>query len=147
MVKDFKFCCKKLCNAMRMRVKQHCSDVCHYKNSQVFGAVNHHSCRIWGSKTPHHIAEHVRDSTKVNVRYELMCDQDPGSFCFEEKTWTCWKTLSYLKRKTSAISFLQYDNAPTGFGRMMCKVLHVHFPGRWIGRGESPSHGPHYILT
>ena len=40
----------------------------------VSGKVNRHNVRIWGSKNPHVVIEHLRNSPKVNVWSGLLHD-------------------------------------------------------------------------
>ena len=39
------------------------------------GKVNRHNMRIWGSKNPHVVIEHLRNSPKVNVWCGLLYDR------------------------------------------------------------------------
>ena len=52
------------------------------------GKVNRHNVRIWGSKTPHMVIEHIRNSPKVNVWCVLLHDRFMGPFLFSDDTVT-----------------------------------------------------------
>ena len=52
----------------------------------VLGKVNRCNVRIWGSKNPHVVIEHIRDSPKVNVWCGLLHDRLVGPFLFAEDT-------------------------------------------------------------
>ncbi|GBM88536.1 hypothetical protein AVEN_40713-1 [Araneus ventricosus] len=52
----------------------------------LFGIINRHNVRIWGSENPHKYREVQRHSPKVNVWCGLMYDRAIGPFFFTEKT-------------------------------------------------------------
>ena len=63
----------------------------------VYGKVNKHNIRIWGSQNPSEVLERERDSPKINVWCGLMHDQIIGPFIFAESTITANIYLDMLK--------------------------------------------------
>jgi hypothetical protein len=52
----------------------------------VYGKVNRHNVRIWGTENSHATVEHICDSPKVNVFFAVSSCKVYGSFFFAEPT-------------------------------------------------------------
>ncbi|KFM67649.1 hypothetical protein X975_03945, partial [Stegodyphus mimosarum] len=85
----------------------------------VFGIVNRHNMRIWGSENPFEYREAQRDSPKVNVWCGLMHDRVIGPFFYTEKTVSSVVYLDMLENfvfpqleELQPHVFLQEDGAP-----------------------------------
>jgi hypothetical protein len=54
----------------------------------LYGKVNRHNVRIWGSETPHTTSEHIRNSPKLNAFCAMSKQKVYGPFFFAESIVT-----------------------------------------------------------
>ena len=116
----------------------------------VFGKLNKHNVKIWGSEHLHEIREHERNSLKVNVWCGIMCNQVIGPFFFHETTITADIYLDLLTKyvtpqliNSEPNIIFQQDGAPLHWGLCVCQFLNETFSDRWIGRDGPISWPPH----
>ena len=107
----------------------------------VFGKVNHHSIRVWGTENPHATMEHVRDSPKVNVFCAISSCKVYRPFFFVQPTVTSINYLDMLQlwlmpqlQEDSEDFIFQQDEALPHLHFDVCAHLSANLPGRWIGR-------------
>ena len=112
----------------------------------VYGKVNKHNIRIWGSQNPCEVLKGERDSPKINVWCGLMHNQIIGPFIFAESAITANIYLDMLKHyvvpqleEFQPRVVFQQDGAPPHWGLIVRDFLNETFPNRWIGRnGPTP---------
>jgi hypothetical protein len=107
----------------------------------VYGTVNCHNVRIWGTENPHVTVEHVRASPKVNVFCAVASCKVYGPFFFAEPTVTGIIYLDMLQQwlraqlqEDSKDFIFQQDGVPPHFHSDVRSYLNANFPVRWIGR-------------
>jgi hypothetical protein len=103
--------------------------------------VNRHSCRIWGSESPHGVRECERDGPKLNVWCALSRHEVTGFFFFQEKTvdntdyLECLRYLQSRKWYTFNKTFSLNKMAPLHIRALPVREsLNKTFPNWWIRR-------------
>ena len=108
----------------------------------VTGKVNKHNTRIWGTKHPYAIQEHVRDSPKMNVFFAISKKGVYGPFFFERtkvngeayfamlQNWL----MKLLFEEERADSIFRQDGAPSHWSVNVRQYLNATLHNKWIGR-------------
>jgi hypothetical protein len=98
----------------------------------VFGKVNRHNCRIWGSENPHQVIGYEWDTPKLNVWLGLHKHGVIGPF-FLESTVTGQSYLDMFENfavpQIPPGFIFQQDGAPPHLPRDITTFLDETFPG------------------
>jgi hypothetical protein len=107
---------------------------------RLYGKVNRHNVRIWGTENSHATIEHIRDSPKLNVFCVMSKATEYRPFFFAEPTVT---GTSYLDKMQDWLmpqldddsDYLIYhqDGAPPHYHHLVRGYLSQYLPQRWIG--------------
>ncbi|GBN56568.1 hypothetical protein AVEN_93055-1 [Araneus ventricosus] len=107
----------------------------HSMSVDMFIAIN---VRVWPAENPRAYVEYERNTSKVNVRYNLMHDKVIGLLFFAEPTVTSNiypdMLLHAVPQFPEGVIFTQ-DGTPPYYGNIAREFLDTTFPQRWIGRG------------